>query len=1136
MPDRTGTLERTALELGNALREVRRVLSLEETLLTLSEFGVDFPPQLLAHPGFAAARRASVAAAEEVEAAMRDLRTAMAAEDTAQIALHGIRVLDAADTTVTSFDDLRAQLQAAGPTMPGVTPAQVTELTTDFPGKFLDFLMSHQVDANPAAGGALALLGLVERTFHPAVPGSPTSTAHETSRVRFDRLAPLLGGPERHFKDLYDWGDPAFDGNELLRAIDGLVARMGLPTRFQPAGGGQPAKVEAFALELTRSGGGPPGLDVGLLLSVGGGIDRQLTLPHPDWTARVKATAAAASGTTGTIRPPLAITLRPPSGQISGDAELEVRGRPAQPFVLLGVAGGSRLEVGQVDLDAGFDIAWNAAAGEAKLDPRVSAAVKRVRLVIDAGEADGFISKLLSGLGLETEFEAGLGWTSSTGVQFNGSSTLEIGLPVHAGIASLEVPNVYLALGLPESGALPLELSVDLKATLGPIVAVASRIGATGRLSFPPGGGNVGPAEIGFGFKPPSGVGLSVNAGPVKGGGYLYIDAARGEYAGALELEFTGIVALKAIGLITTRMPDGSKGFSLLIVITAEFGSGVQLGFGFTLLAVGGVLGLHRRMALEPLIEGVRSNAISSVMFPRDVIANAPRIISDLRTFFPPEEGKFVVGPMAKLGWGTPTLVSLSLGVIIEIPGNVAILGVLKIALPAEEAPLIVLQVNFAGAIEFDRKRLYFFASLFDSRVIFLTIEGEMAVLAAFGDDANFVLSIGGFHPSFNPPPLPVPTPKRIAVDIVNQPGALIRVEGYFAVTTNTGQFGARLDAKLGFDDFGISGHLGFDALLQFSPLHFVVQMSGSFSLKAFGVGVFSIRLRLELQGPAPWRARGTGSISLLFFDIDVDFDVSFGEAPPSELPPITVMDRLATEFQSDQSWRAVLPAGNNLLVSLRKLDPAVDALVLHPVGALRVSQRAIPLDLTITRVGNRRPTDANRFALSVTGGGFAKRDDTLEKFPPAQFQDFADAAKLSKPAFESMHGGIELSASGAQLTSSAMVKRVVRYELITIDNQFRSRQRFRPLAIGLFLNMLDGAAVARSLLSKFEHDKLEPFEDKIKVPGEAYVVASMVDNRPVAAGFASQTIAANHLEQQLAADPGLAGSLHVIPQFEAAA
>ena len=71
-------------------------------------------------------------------------------------------------------------------------------------------------------------------------------------------------------------------------------------------------------------------------------------------------------------------------------------------------------------------------------------------------------------------------------------------------------------------------------------------------------------------------------------------------------------------------------------------------------------------------------------MFPKDVIANAPRIISDLRAIFPPRKGKFLIGPMAKLGWGTPTLISLSLGIIIEIPGNIAIVGVLQVALPTD--------------------------------------------------------------------------------------------------------------------------------------------------------------------------------------------------------------------------------------------------------------------------------------------------------------------------------------------------------------------------------------------------------------------------------------------------------------------
>ena len=345
-------------------------------------------------------------------------------------------------------------------------------------------------------------------------------------------------------------------------------------------------------------------------------------------------------------------------------------------------------------------------------------------------------------------------------------------------------------------------------------------------------------------------MGLAIAAGVIKGGGFLGVDTARGEYAGALELVFSEFLTLKAIGIIATKMPDGSKGFSLLIIITAEFGSGFQLGFGFTLLAVGGLIGLNRTMNLQALLDGVRTGAVESVMFPRDVIANATKIISDLRTFFPPQPGRFLIGPMAKLGWGTPTLISISLGIIIEIPGNIAILGVLKVAIPADGIALIVLQVNFAGALESDRKRFYFFAALFESRIVFLTIEGEMGVLVAFGDDANFVVSVGGFHPRFNPPPLPFPSPRQISVSLLNTSASRIFIEGYFAITSNTVQFGARAEVFFGLSSLNVQGHLAFDALFQFSPFYFIFEISASLSVKVFGVGLFSVKVRGTLDGP----------------------------------------------------------------------------------------------------------------------------------------------------------------------------------------------------------------------------------------------------------------------------------------------
>ena len=86
-----------------------------------------------------------------------------------------------------------------------------------------------------------------------------------------------------------------------------------------------------------------------------------------------------------------------------------------------------------------------------------------------------------------------------------------------------------------------------------------------------------------------------------------------------------------------------------------------------------------------------------------------------------------------------------------------------------------------------------------------MTIEGVMGVLFAFGDDANFVVTVGGFHPQFNPPPLPFPAPQRsrsTSSTIV----ARIRAEGYFAVTTNTVQFGTRCEFFFGFSACSVPG------------------------------------------------------------------------------------------------------------------------------------------------------------------------------------------------------------------------------------------------------------------------------------------------------------------------------------------
>jgi hypothetical protein len=769
------------------------------------------------------------------------------------------------------------------------------------------------------------------------------------------------------------------------------------------------------------------------------------------------------------------------------------------------------------------------------IDAGIETGFEALRLVVSGGQGDGFINAILGDGGITAEAGIGVRVSKQEGFAFTGSGGLEIRLPAHIELGPLEILGLLVALKL-RDGNVVLEAGADFKLELGPLVGVVENIGIASTLSFPADGGNLGPANLGFDFKPPNGVGLSIDAGPVKGGGYLFFDREKEEYAGALELTVSDFLALKAIGLISTKLPGGQPGFSLLVIITAEFSPGIQLGFGFALTGVGGLLGLNRTMLLDPLVQGVRTGAVNRILFPTNVVENAPRILSDLRTIFPPREGIFLIGPMAKVGWGSPTLLSVSLGVIIEIPGDVAILGRLRLALPTDdENAVLVLQLSFVGALEFEKRRLWFFASLYESRVLFITLEGEMGLLLDFSDNPNFVMSVGGFHPRFTAPPLPFPSPARLALMIVNESYARVRVELYFAVTSNTVQMGCRAEAFFGFDAFSVEGNFGFDALLRFSPFSLLVEISAGFSVRVFGAGVFSVHLRASLEGPTPWHIQGSAEISILFFSFDVDVDVTFGERRAETLPPIAVLPKLRTEFEQANNWRATLPSSGKLFVSLRELgDP--ELLVLHPVGALEISQRFAPLNLTLDKIGNQRPSDVMRVGLAVADEELEVRGAMREKFATAQYRDMTDAEKLSAPAYEPLDSGVRLGAAGQPWATGPLAQRNVRYETIVIDTAFRRvRTSFFKLWDGLFVHFLAGAAISRSEVSLAVERRTQPFATKVTVDEDRFILVHQADNRAYehAPSFGSYAEAAAHLTEVVRLDPALSEEIHVVPSAE---
>lgn len=819
------------------------------------------------------------------------------------------------------------------------------------------------------------------------------------------------------------------------------------------------------------------------------------------------------------------------------DAQLLVKKLPDTDTglaYLIGEKQGTRLEIGKISIGSSVEVATSGP------DFDVHFNIDEAKLVISGGGQDGFMAKILPENGIEIPFDFLIGYSKEKSLYFGVNAGLELALCVHINLLNiLRVDEIYLKIKT-DGHKLSGEASLSGGVSLGPLDVSFEEIGLKANLDWESSEKNIGFANADLDFKPPNGVGLSVDAEVVKGGGYLFFDTDKEEYGGALQLVFSDFLNLQAIGLITTKMPDGSKGFALLIMITAEFDPGFQLGMGFVLSGVGGILGLNHSMNLEPLKEGVRDGSLASIMFPSDVVANAPRILSDMRRFFPLEKDKFVIGPMAKITYGSPALMSLSLGIIIEIPGNIAIVGILKAALPTEEKSLLLLQINFIGAIEFDKKWAWFFAVIYDSRILTITLEGEMGFVIGWGSTPVFVVTLGGFHPQFQPPKLPFIIAKRITLSILNKPNAKIQVQAYFAVTSNSVQFGVHADLYFGFSACNVNGHLAFDALIQFNPFYFIISISMSVSVAIFGFDCFSVSLSFSLEGTSPWKIKGKGKVKLLFFSVSFDLKKTWGKEEHTSLPAIPIYALIKEELAKKENWKPVLPARNSISVSLKEPDPNASGneVVLHPAGQLEISQRVVPLGINLAKFGSQAIEDVQKLVISDAGGDFHIKGNAREMFAMAQFLDIKGEEKVKRPSYESQICGAILGVAGKDMATSKVIRRNVRYEEIIIDTKFkRAVKKLSEVFSKLFIGWLKFGAVSQSSRSQFQKKLRQPFEEKINAAAPvAFTIASVMDNQSRdGLRFESHALAVQHLDQLLAGDPTMRGNFHVIHDYEAA-
>lgn len=1041
-----------------------------------------------------------------------------------------------------------------------------TQIEQNFVPRLLDYLVvSSVMSGSPIAARVLRLLGIIEVSAQPA-NAAIFQPAYTARRVHWERISQWFQKPQQVFADIYGWGTPTLTIEPLFDALQSLSYSINSPGIFDYP---SPALLATVA----------PGVSV-----AGRRVERIFQMPLVDLTAAQltfaitpipTATAAepqglafvvAATGTLAGLTIPitdhvsivfagtldatagLALTLRP--GQKPAVlADVESTGSPLSngdltatvqyavadsepPFALLDVGDGSGITLRGASIGGGV----SASTGQ-PFDVLITAGLQKGQLTISTSGADSFLSAILPSGGIQVSFDFSLDWSSTTGVHFDGGATLETALAINATIGPFEIDTIHVLLQL-TGGDLQLALTVTGSGTLGPITASVDRIGIASTLEFHT--GNLGPVDLEFGFQPPSGLGIAIDAGPISGGGYITFDPASGRYAGILSLSLYDL-AISAIGLLDTKLPGGQSGYSFLIIISVQFDVGIQLGFGFTLTGVGGLCGINRSMLTDAIQAGLRKNVLNAILFPPDPIANAPQIISELSTIYPPALGRYVFGPMLQIAWGTPTLIQAEIGFLIEVPSPIviAILGQLAMRLPTQDAPVVVLQIDVLGVIDFGQQLFSIDAALHDSRVVTFTLTGAMAFRLTWGASANFVLSVGGFNPHYTPPPsFPTLQPLTLAL---NQGPMRLTLQAYLAVTSNTFQIGAKLELYMAAGSFNVDGWLGFDALIIFSPFSFEVDFTAGLALKSGSSTIMGITVDGTLTGPTPWHAEGDAHVSILFFSVSVHVSLTIGDAQSNPLPQVNAWTPLQAAIAAPGNWSGALPPGAPSVATFAPPEGAAAPVLVDPAGTLTLREKVLPLNQPITKFGDAVPQGQAEFDITaVTLGGQPAGYTTItDEFAPGQFEDLSDSDKLSLPSFEPMIAGLTIGDGAVDFGKQYEVD--IEYETVILDTPLVSRIGVRyGLSQVAVLAMSNSGAAARGPLFTTGIHASSPNASEpplVALAAEQYVVAGVADlqvRNVVVPTTKSAAFAA--LAQYVAQNPAERDQLQVVPLYEVAA
>ena len=257
--------------------------------------------------------------------------------------------------------------------------------------------------------------------------------------------------------------------------------------------------------------------------------------------------------------------------------------------------------------------------------------------------ADSFVSSVLPGDGLDLHFDLGMRWSAARGFSFEGSASAELDLPLHLSIAGLEINRLHIGVK-PTDSQIALEVSVAAGVKIGPVSAALDRVGALASFAFRD--GNLGPIDVDLDFaavgrRPVGGCArrrqrrrIPVSrrcAGPLRRRDAVLRCASRHHASGPSALS-------------PRACPTAAAAYAHSDLHHRRTSARSRCGLGFTLLGIGGMVGVNRTFDEEALRQGLKNGTLATLLFPRDPVGNAPALIRSLSSAFPARQGQLPAG------------------------------------------------------------------------------------------------------------------------------------------------------------------------------------------------------------------------------------------------------------------------------------------------------------------------------------------------------------------------------------------------------------------------------------------------------------------------------------------------------------